>query len=406
MEDTLYIEFNSNSCKLAIYESMNERFSMVDLSGGYGSIRIPYALQENHWEEEQQVLIGEDAINFDLHENSRYIENVWEHPKDWVIFVSILVKKVKELYQDCRLSKLFCFVHEAKQVDERKEPLETELNMDVIFVNGRQIFDLYVEIHAQIGKKYLGLYLEDGLYLYSKEQKAQQKLFLFAKVFDDYVMSYLRDQVAGKEKLSVIQNHQLKRIFYQQRIYLFRKLFAGKDVSIYSSVTYPPKKITFSAQEFLNFFYEKTSGHELKRWVEDVEIILGADEVEDLIKNIGMGLVTDAYMLLQLLYEYSRKHESISIQQDFYETDIGLVEKNGSFIRIATLEKLEIGEHRFRFLLDECHEVKLVLRRQEAIEICRIIDLPKDPWFRQLFLDINIDENYRLNEVNYELRRI
>lgn len=411
MEDTLYIELNNYSCKLAVYESMNERFSLVDLSGGYGSVRIPYAMQISTWENKLDVLFGEDALLFDLQEDAKYIADIWgEDPHQEImeartLFFELVIAKVKALYKDCNFHRVFCYTQEDKDV----KILEELFQMKVYPVYARDMARIFWELHPQVNRNCIGIHNGDELTIHSKNREGVGKLRLNIKQFDHYLRSILQEQNGiAQEDLSVWKLHQLNRLFLQNKTLLYRKLFSGKDVSLYSALVYPPMKITILAQDFLNYFYQETEHHDLKKWSEEIEIILGLDEGEDLIKNIGMGIQTDSNRILHLLYEYSRKQEALGIEPltIHSRTEIGLLEKDKTITKVGIIEQMKVGSNRYSFLLHQCSEIKVIVSNDMRSEVFRIIDLPKGTWLMVLILIVTIGENHRINEVNYELRRV
>ncbi len=430
MKTTLFIEISEITARIMVYNEVDQLCHYVDTTGGYGKKSIPLDI---HYLKEGDILIGEDAITYEEEEGSNYIESIL-HAQDEVVldYILVLINKVEDLIPGLTIlnivivsdqlkfgSKTFKHMAKAKKKDleisqlsiddaiagwiyGKEKTLDHQKKLLVSYFDYKKLISFRVNI------------LPDTHLIELTKYSIQ---FDLNAIHDFYMHALMKSHNIEDHKIS---HHQMKQLYSHQKATLHKQLMLDKDVNVYSSLFFPPRKIVLTYETYKTFqdhWYEQLiSENGISQW--------------DVLKTVDQHFISGGYDLIQFCHNFDDL-EWLSQDFDeyllldggyrFYETML-----KGKEIRFKQSLDYSIGvfnEKEFYPIVEETdqffehYEVELLLTDyQEDIQlfskvkekIIPIYNIPmKEPKkIQRILLKIDLNQDKEIEEVLYELRRL
>lgn len=430
MELSLVIELYETSLRIFTVDSLYQ-CSDVDITGGYGKKSVPLYL--HFQQEEDEPLIGEDALLYDVIE-LQFIDSIYCSSVYFVEYMSVLLKKVKNIIHEGNLTRLvFVFSEEQGYITEQDYKLiEFIEGMPVFWISRRKSVKSYYE-SQKLNDKRQGLYIDDR-YLYIsmfEENEIENYRFEFSlKTIDDFYLNLLsRYTMLEKNDYRVIKLYEGHKGLIHQGI------INQKDVHVYSNLTFPPLKITIYNAEVFEF---------IRQWESEYSIEILSfikKHKSSLFEFLGTGhdLPIMRNVLGKRLKEMGINDRALAIGSVYY-LDTGMIEdtfNKGYFLqykneRIDLIRAGDIFSSKYKVELVVTHDVdKLELfettkdfsngqsddsidaRSDSTVELTKSINEPINSLKFSEKADIAIidysisfDSDQKVSEVYYEVRRI
>ncbi len=433
MNNSLFMEFSNNSVRLVMYTEDN-CFVNVDITGGYGSIYIPLMI---HYIDDD-IFIGEDALTFDLEEISRFAFNINDEDNVTIAdYICVLIDKIHNQTPYKKIDRLIFvesngyiyesfnnalpkLVHKKFSIFKSIELIGV-LNKDAIAGYAMEYgtdFDIAIFDQYKISKYSLS----------SNNNKIQLLVnddIMDFTVIDKYYLNKLALNHYERvyDELELLEQHKLSQLYKGQQVSLHKQFAMNKNVNIYSSITFPPKKITLDYDEFQQTYTKVNAQYNknITNWIASTQktkfMYCGIGQYISLIKSFKgetRGEIFNENLLVEGGFIYLKYLQTnINILEDtIIGYNIGLLE-HGEFIPLIRKEYplTEIIDIDILITDNQTH-VKLYTNDKEEIKLVGTIDLTEI--LRKYRVDniirigilMKMNQNKEIKEVNYELRKL
>ena len=255
MDATLWIELGENRCAFAIEDVEEMTLQYIDLTGGYGVMQVPFKIA--YLEDEKDVLCGEEAEAFG--------HAIWagESIHSTFDFLNKCMGKIENQYHSYTIRNVVlinAINFETNSCDVLEKMLAARRKFDIIWISVKEAF---------VGYGYREK-IHEGTCIYLNESWSEQLFFRYEDLLREIISENKRKQIALqdidryylnqlKEKHKNIYGKEvdidaIRRTFGEQKLILYRQMQRAEDVNLYTSIEYPPQKITFSYTSFKTYF--------------------------------------------------------------------------------------------------------------------------------------------------------
>ncbi len=277
MKVTVWMELGENKSAFAIGDYFGENLEYIDLTGGYGSMQIP--LKIAYIEDEDAVVCGEEADTFD--------NAVWAGiTPEWTAdFIQHCLYKILQQYHGDIVTTLILMNgagFSAKHCQSVQKKLAEQNSIQIQWISLKQ---------ALVGYGY-DQGLNDAWLTYFNSTKSMHFHFVKDDLEKEYVdeiiqrptaleaidQFYLQTIQAAHRKIykKEIDLQRIEQTYNDQKMLLYRQVQSKQDVNLYTSIYYPPKKITITYAEFIVFF---------EQWVQKNTIALNSELTQSIISG-------------------------------------------------------------------------------------------------------------------------
>jgi hypothetical protein len=260
MKATLWIELGENRSAFAIENEKVKSLYYVDLTGGYGMIQIPFKIA--YLDHEEDVLCGEEAVSFG--------HAVWagESVQTTYDFLHKCIRKIAQQYHDLKITSIV-LINAVEFTSYHCDAVQAQLTKtqyaDVQWISMKEAFVGYgyqKQVHESSFIYFNGSWSAWFEFRYQdilKETVREvNKNSIALEAIDKFYLSKLKEE---HEKIygSEIDMQAIMRTYEDQKLLLYRQIQQCQNVHLYTSIQYPPKKITLKYVDFDMFF---------KQWLE------------------------------------------------------------------------------------------------------------------------------------------
>lgn len=418
----------------------DEKVVPLDISGGYKSPSIPLAI---HYLSDE-VLIGDDAYTFELEEESLLCCDFTQAKNQWIYdYFKLLMDKVKDRTSNNEFSELV-LIHDELSFISKFVTWFSEGGMKPSNGLSLRISELpiemaiggYIKTMSDLGEAAAGNSNKHFLWIspdhvlgFAGSIKAGQvtilkeDLNIRLNTFDEYIKNLLANEHfnIGFKEIDSVQKHKVNQLYDGQKMILWKMWDQDKDVSLYSSISFPPKKIFINSREIKMDMSLKLSKWkaEIKDYIQDKEdlrwcvtgdmvllkemtndsfasfkrmddlTVLGAKAYLE-VKKTGIELVkTEEY---NKVFGFMEEDTFIPIFKDG-EPKGKLIHYQADLIFTKIPETLNIYSHEKDDLIDDLKlEYKLKLLKKDELQ--------------RIHINIFMNKRSEIEEVRYELRRL
>lgn len=259
MKLSVIIELYATSMRVFTVDE-RQNYHELDITGGYGKKSIP--LYMHYQLDEEQPLIGEDALLFDMVEK-QFIHSAFESVYHFKMYFSVLIKKVKEISPEYRIDRLvFIFFEDMfprNQFDHNL--IRVILEIPVFWVNRLNCLRGYIEMHS-VEPRAQYLYIDEGsLYLVAVDAyKFNTNRFkLPLTEIDDFYLNRLGRFFGMSE-----EDYRIVKLYETHKGLLHQGILTKKDSNVYSNLSFPPQKIKISYSEVFEFIRQWESEYSIE----------------------------------------------------------------------------------------------------------------------------------------------
>lgn len=407
MEHTLFIEMYENSLMMYMLDQ-NAKFQPVDISGGYGKLHVSFNVLKG----QDQIFIGEDALQFDVDDQTEYIEHVMTDGLYLDRYMETLIDKIRDYspYKE---------IHRMVIIDCHHHGMEDFRMRHSQSFNGIQV--TYVtHMEAAVGygclkKQPVSIIDEKHIYTYETVEENQQ-CSVTCSVDDvnvhDLELEYLEVLIDahGRELTQEpYQVHQLRRLYDAQKN-SFRKLHLGEpSINIYSSVLFPPKKIKVTKEQVIDKFKVYLSSFEKWKTMEEVGVMTGRVDIlswtldDRILSNFEVynGALSEGAR--HFLNQKAQGVELLKARTLGYA--IGIM--NDEFEALLFEDAVFSKEMQVNILTtDYEHHVQLMKEKDGILESLGEIELETKNQYQRISLFLTFDDQKELVEVRHEFGRL
>lgn len=429
------IEMYATSIRLIAYDNVEENYSEIDITGGYGKKSIP--LYCHYVQDEPLPLIGEDALLYD-EEEILFVESIYESEQWFNDYMKVLLSKVSNHHFRDTLTQII-FIYPQYMTMRHLMDLRMINDIPVQWVTfetcsssyERFRFEHYNElIHSNF------IFDELNVYVGTYEDNT-----FFCKTIP---FSLLECDIYYRERLKSFHSQEISdfkilKLYDSQKSIIQQQILTKKDVNVYSSLSYPPQKITLKYQEIFEFlrqwdseygvnFLQKTKFHQ-----HNMTVIATSMCDHPIIKSF-FGKKLSLYhredfllskgCIYSLVFLPSESLKQPILFEDTYiirvdNRIIKIIHGGNPFLRLVKVELVLTGRKN-DIELAKLKEVKTEATEEsteDAIEESSIKAETDITIINKLTIDINqsigiihyciqFDKDKNVSEVYYELRRV
>jgi hypothetical protein len=255
MKATLWIELGQNRSAFAIENEKAKSLQYVDLTGGYGMVQVPFKIA--YLDHEEDVLCGEEALAFG--------PAVWagESVQTTYDFLHKCITKIAQQYHDLKITSI-ALINAAEFTWYHCDGVQAQLTKtqytEVQWISMKEAFVGYgyqKQLHDATFVYFNGSwsacfdFREQDILKETVREVNKNSIALDA--IDKFYLSRLKEEhekIYGLE----IDIQSLMRTYEDQKLLLYRQIQQRQDVHLYTSIQYPPKKITIKYADFDMFF--------------------------------------------------------------------------------------------------------------------------------------------------------
>lgn len=426
MNTTLFIEISEITARVLVYNEVDEVCHYVDVTGGYGKKSIPLHI---HYLKDGEVLIGEDAIVYDQEDDSKFISSIlYASRQNQIDYIRVLLEKVEELIPELKIINL---VLVSNKKGFSNDEFRSLINKSLKHIS----YTLLSVEEAMVGwyhKQNLNsnlttIYLDYKNLLYFDINRLEEdtlitinskSINLDLNAINEYYINLLGQ--LHKDGLNDFTKFQIRQLYNNQKPTLHKQLVTHKDVNVYSSIFFPPRKYVLDYKKFKAFkdtWYEQliaTNGINSIKYLESVDKVVSTGGY-DLINFLNSfdefdfpNYNYDEYLLLDGAYSYYQsmiKGQEL-IQQHSLDFCIGVFNDKEFYPLIE--EDIEFRDKYELELIVSDYQTEIVLfsKVNESVKpvYTVTIDEPRD--LSRLILTIKLSNDKEIEEVSYELRRL
>jgi len=426
MKTTLFIEISEITARVLVYNEVDEKCHYIDVTGGYGKKSIPLYL---HYLKDGEVLIGEDAIIYDQEDNSVFIQSIlYAKISHQVTYIKVLMGKVEELIPELKVTNIVIVTDQkAFKSKDFESLLSDELgSMSLTRISVEKAMAGWYKLHGYKDKvttsyldyKKLTYYNIDSQKDTSLVTITKDQINLDLKAVNDYYINLLRH--LHKDDFNEVTKFQITQLYNNQKATLHKQLLSHKDVNVYSSIFFPPKKLVLpyeSYQRFKNTWYEQFNelgGISTLKQLETVDKVIssgGYDLINFLNSFDEFDFPTDhydEYLLLDGAFHYYQclLHDEELIYKQSLDYSIGVFNHKEYYPLIE--EDTQLKDHyEVELILSDNHkEIQLFSKVKESIKPLHTLVIEKPSKLAKILLKIKLNNDKEIDEVSYELRRL
>jgi len=427
MKTTLFIEISEITARVLVYNEVDGLCHDIDITGGYGKKSIPLHI---HYLKDGEILIGEDAIIYDIEEDSRFIESIiYAKEINAVDYINVLNKKIKKLISNLRMTTIILITDLRKfRTKEFQSVFRSKLettDLQIISVEEAMAGWFYKNLLPD--QVITMMYLDyKNLYIYNLNkhtksdtiQITSEKTPLDLNAIHEFYINRL-SQLHQKTD-TAFTKHQISQLYNSQKATIHKQILGDKDVNIYTSICFPPKKLVLLFKEFKEFkenWYEQLStegGISILKRLESVDKVTmtgGYDLINFLnsfntfelpTKNYNDNLLLDGGFHFyesvlsgkDIIYKQSLEY-SIGIfnDQEFYP----LIEEHEEFVKNYEIDLI---------LTDNQKEIQFFAKTNQTIKPVYALSITTPQKIQRVLVRIEINNDKEIEEVSYELRRL
>ncbi len=438
MKRKLFLEIYAQSILIYI---KNDKGSIepMDLTGGYGTLDVGLNLLILN----QESFVGQDALQFDLDDKGRYLDNVLSGDIDFIeSYLVTLLDKIRDYTSYKNLDQLVIIHdhhHGIESLKKRYPKRFEDLDLDYV---------TYTEAVAGYGchhQESLVIVDEERIRSYKVHkvlvEESRKRCSVISSDYevntlylDNFYQDLLADELElmskeEKKPLSDTLAHDLRRLYLTQKNTL-RKLHLGMDrVSIYSSISFPPRKVVIERVSIEGAF-EKLKG-QVDNCLKSLEVLKeDKDSVDDFLLSgrweiLRWVLPDDKFMGLKggqgllsygadyYLEERESGNDLLSVSSLGFT--IGIIEEEYHPL-VFEDEPYHKGISLDLMIEDDIEEVTLYKEKEGQVkELARVsLDNHLDKGFfnhdnlgfRRIKIYLNFDSNKEVKEVYHEFGKL
>lgn len=427
METTLFIEISEITARVLVYNEVDGLCHDIDVTGGYGKKSIPLHI---HYLKDGEILIGEDAIVYDIEEDSRFINSIiYAKEINAVDYINVLNKKIEKLIPDLRIATIILITDLRKfRTKEFQSIFISKLKtVDLQIISIKEAMAGWFYKNLSPNQEITTLYLDyKNLYIYNLSnhtksdaiQITSEKIPLDLNAIHEFYINIL-SQLHQKAD-TTFTKHQISQLYNSQKATIHKQLLGDKDVNIYTSIYFPPRKLVVPFKVFKEF---------KENWYKQLSIEGGISVLKRL-KFMDKVIMSGGYDLINFLNSFSTFELPTKDYNEYLLLDGGFhfyesVLSGKDIIYKQSLE-YSIGifnDQEFYPLIEEheefinSYEINLILtNNQKEIQLFTKINQNIKPMYtlkiaipqkiQRILVKIEINNDKEIEEVSYELRRL
>lgn len=428
MQTTLFLEIGYQTVKIAVYHQADEQLHFLDITGGYGKRAIP--LQMHYISDDDVYLIGEDAINYEVDETTIYYKNVLnEDSIKMCCFINGIIGKVQVMIPNLNMTQLVMIYNGDERINAMIKGISEYYKKQLIQVQ----YLFFVEAVASwylkegIKNKIQYHYFDDEVVHYIElipldeshvfVEKYKRHPFLLGLI-DSFYINYLNKAHKKEQKKT-----ELYRLYNDQMTTLYSQMTKEKDVSVYSSLEYPPIRIKVAKEkvtlflerfeeEFINdykvFVEEKERGYYSGAYNKKIFVDALLDMKVKQIQYIENSLLEGGY------YYFSQQLDDNFIKKNMTKCNIGVLDSEGRFIKIDIKPMIIKNWNEINLVMTHFEkkinivEVISNVEQPEILEYKTIkrIEIENPSMLLRMKIMILVNEEGQVEEVRHELRNL
>jgi hypothetical protein len=257
MESNLWVELGEKNCSFAVGNLNESQLEYIDLTGGFGTRQVPFEIA--YIEDEEVVLCGEEAKKFG--------NSVWagENVQLTCDFLLTLIEKIEQQFHDYIFSSVV-LINAAHSKESTCELIGKILQKE------KKVRVRWVSIHEAFVAYGYSNQINEGTFIYFNDNWMDSHQFSLKNIQEESVMDTRMDYVSLSEiddfyldriykKYKEVYGKSIdpiliKREYEEQKLLVYRQEQTQDDVRLYTSIQYPPKKITLSYDAYEKFYQE------------------------------------------------------------------------------------------------------------------------------------------------------
>lgn len=410
MNNVLIIELYTTTLRVCLFDQFSNSFSELDITGGYGKKAIPLFL--HYVEDETKPLIGEDALLYDEEEKS-FIKYMLKDEQSFLAYFEVLIHKLSDQYTLTQGDRIV-LIYSEEQCFEHLKSISKLLGHTTLWLGIKECLGSCGSIaETKDSDEFLILTFDEVLvyqvFVQGNTTKTSVSEFPMTEM-DDFYMEMIKSHHE-----EAINEYKILKLYEAQKGLIQQQLLTQKNVNVYSSLQYPPKKIT------LDF---KLSYQFLIQWEKAFSVPFLQQISKMPFKVIYIATTYFDHPLIRTVFG-KKSHRFITIDFLLPKGAIALLQESVNKFKTRSLESFDNAYHIRTNDLDveiiskgqeftQKIEIELVLTDfQNVIELHQIgienslkseLHIKSDKNIQLIQYIMLFDERQNLCEVYYELR--
>jgi hypothetical protein len=249
MKDILIVELYASTLRLCKYEKEKGTFVELDITGGYGKKAVPYYV--HYIEDEINPLIGEDALLYD-NVDRIFVDSMLKDKAVFYDYMTVLITKLQAQHSIGLIQDIVFMYSEQMAVEELKRSVDFQ-GYSISWIGLKECLIGYLDLVRSKNQQNSFLVAFDekmGYICYEKDETIE---FNVVELSMEELDRFYRESINDAHPNGASE-YQIVRLFESQKSMIHQQLLTQKDIKVYSSIHYPPFKITLKfekASEFL-----------------------------------------------------------------------------------------------------------------------------------------------------------